>query len=134
MRTLLLALALLPAPALAERALTAEAFEAIVEGRTLTYGAQGSEPYGMEHYFAGRRVAWAWAGDDSCKWGEWYQEGPDSDPALCFVYEDDPEPKCWRIFKDGDRLRATFLNDGGSTALYEIVEEPGALVCGGVGA
>ena len=134
MRHLLAPLLLLPLPALAEQALTADAFEALVEGRTLTYGEEGFEPYGMEHYFDGRRVAWGWVGDDACTWGDWYQEGPDDDPAICFVYEDDPEPKCWQVFREGDGLRATFLNDGGMTALYEIVEKPGALVCGGAGA
>jgi hypothetical protein len=104
-----------------------------VEGRTLTYGAEGMEPYGIEHYFPNRRVAWAWVGSDQCQSGTWYAEGPADSPAICFVYDGDPEPKCWRFFREGDALGAVFLDDAGSTVLYELAEEPGALVCGGVG-
>ena len=137
MRALLLAL-LLPWPALAQeavaqKALGGDAFEAMVEGRTLTYGAEGQAPYGVEHYFAGRRVAWAWIDSTECKPGSWREEARPDGPAICFDYDDDPEPKCWRLFREGDGLRATYLNDGGATVLYELVEEPGSLVCGGVG-
>ncbi len=130
----LLTLAALPRPALAEQPLTGREFEALVEGRTLTYGHAGSEPYGVEHYHPGRRVTWAWAEDDACSSGTWHEETRGGRPAICFVYEHDPEtPKCWEVFRDGDGLRATFLNDGDASMLYEIVDEPGRLVCGGAG-
>ena len=132
MRTLLL-LACLASPALAQEAVTAEEFEDLVTGRTLTYGAPGQPAYGIEHYFPNRRVTWAWLGSDECMEGSWYAEGPPESPAICFVYEDDLDPQCWRFFRDGEGLRAEFLNDGGSTVLYEIAEEQGGLVCGGVG-
>lgn len=131
-----LALLLLPlaTPAIAQEALTAEEFEAIVTGRTLTYGEAGAPAYGIEHYFPNRRVAWAWIDSAECMEGVWYQQGPDEDPAICFEYEDDLDPQCWRVFREGEGLRAEFLNDGeGGSVLYEIVEEPGGLVCGGVG-
>ena len=133
MRLIILAV-LLATPALAEDPVTAAEFEALVEGRTLTYGAEGSEPYGVEHYHPGRRVTWAWIGDDQCQTGTWYDEGPKAAPAICFVYDYDPEPKCWKFFREGENLRAVFLNDAGATVLYEIVDDPGSLVCGGVGA
>jgi hypothetical protein len=133
MRILLLSLLGLAAPAWAQDPVTAEEFEQMVEGRTLTYGEAGQPPYGIEHYFANRRVAWAYLGEDECLEGEWYAEGPEDSPAICFVYEDDLAPQCWRFFREGEGLRAVFLNDGGSTVLYELVEETGGLVCGGVG-
>jgi hypothetical protein len=132
MRTVL-ALVVLATPALAQDPVTAEEFEALVEGRTLTYGAPGEPPYGIEHYFPNRRVTWAFLGTNECIEGEWYAEGPPEAPAICFVYEDDLEPQCWRFFREGEGLRAEFLNDGGSTVLYEMIEEDSGLVCGGVG-
>ena len=97
----------------------------------IRYGAPGSEPYGIEHYFPGRRVEWGWAGTQDCQEGKWYEEARKNGPAICFLYDDDPEPKCWQIFREGKGLRATFLNDGQSTILYELVDKPGSLVCGG---
>lgn len=132
MRALLLAL-LLPLPALAEEAVDGDGFEAMVEGRTLTYGAPGDPAYGVEHYFSGRRVAWAWLGSTDCLDGSWREESRPEGPAICFDYDQDPEAKCWRFFREGKGLRAIFLNDGGATVLYELIEEPGSLVCGGVG-
>lgn len=133
-RALALLLLLAPAaPAAAQEPVSAEEFEALVEGRTLTYGAAGEPPYGIEHYHPGRRVTWAFEADDTCVEGRWYAEGDPEAPAICFVYVDDTEPKCWRFFREGEGLRATYLNDGGSTVLYELAEEEGGLVCGGVG-
>ncbi|MBP1805443.1 hypothetical protein [Rubellimicrobium aerolatum] len=137
MRALALLL-LLASPAAAQQALTAEEFEAIVTGRTLTYGEPGQTPYGIEHYFPNRRVTWAFADSDDCVEGTWRQQGPASSPAICFDYEGDIEPQCWRIFREGDGLRADYLGDGpsgdaaGGSVLYE-VEDGGALVCGGAG-
>lgn len=130
---LLLALAFLATPALAEEPVSAEEFESLVEGRTLTYGEPGQPPYGIEHYFPDRRVTWAFLGSDECLEGTWYAEGPKDSPAICFVYEDGLPPQCWRFFREGDALRAEFLNDGGSTVLYELREEENGLICGGVG-
>jgi hypothetical protein len=131
----ILALLLAATPALAERPLTGAEFESLVEGRTLTYGHAGTAPYGVEHYHPGRRVTWAWLDGAECSAGKWYEEGPADDRAICFLYEHDPEePKCWQLFREGDGgLSAVFLNDGGTTVLYEIVEDPGSLVCGGAG-
>ena len=132
MRALLLLL-VLASPAAAQDQVTAEEFEELVEGRTLTYGAEGDPAYGIEYYRPNRRVTWAFLGTDQCLEGTWYPEGPADSPAICFVYEDDAEPQCWRFFREGEGLRAEFLNDGGSTVLYELVEEKAGLVCGGVG-
>jgi hypothetical protein len=128
-----LALAASALPAAAQEALGAAEFEALVEGRTLTYGAQGAEPYGIEHYHPGRRVTWAWVGTTDCLSGRWYEDGPSDDPAICFVYEDDPaSPQCWQVYREAEGLRAVFLG-GGESVLYEVGEASGGLVCGGVG-
>ena len=51
-----------------------------------------------------------------------------------YLEHDPDDPKCWQLFREGDSgLSAVFLNDGGTTILYEIVEDPGSLVCGGAG-
>lgn len=123
----------LATPAFAQEVVTAEEFEALVTGRTLTYGEAGQPPYGIEHYYPNRRVTWAWVDSDECKEGSWYAEGPAEAPAICFVYEEDLDPQCWRFYREGDGLRAEFLNDGAGTVLYELVEEENGLVCGGVG-
>ncbi len=133
MRIFLLALACLASPALSQEVITAEEFEALVEGRTLTYGQPGQEPYGMEHYFPNRRVTWAFMGSEECIEGTWHAEGPPEAPAICFDYEDDIQTQCWRIYRDGEGLRAEYLNDGSTTLLYELADNPGGLVCGGVG-
>jgi hypothetical protein len=131
MRPLILFL-LLAAPAAAQDALTAEEFEDLVTGRTLTYGAAGETPYGVEHYHPNRRVTWAFLPDTRCIEGEWYPEGPPDDTAICFVYVDEPGTHCWQMFREGDGLRAVNLDDGGSM-LYELAEQEGGLVCNGVG-
>ena len=132
MRALLLLLAL-ATPACAQDAVTAEEFQALVEGRTLTYGAPGQPPDGIEHYFANRRVTWAFLGSDDCLEGTWHAEGPPESPAICFEYEDDIGPQCWRFYHEGNGLRAEFLGEGGGLTLYELKDDDTGLVCGGVG-
>ncbi len=122
-----LLLALLPLPGLAESPMTAEEFDAYATGRTLTF-ATPSGPYGVERYLRGRRVVWSFL-DGDCAEGTWYPEGR----AICFVYDFDPEPQCWEMFRDGDGLRAVFLNDPGSTVLYEALEDQEDLICADYG-
>jgi hypothetical protein len=98
------AISLLAAPALAETALTAQAFDALTLGRTMTWAEYG-QVYGVELYLPGRRVRWTVLGDD-CKTGHWY---PDGD-AICFQYENDPLPDCWRITETADGLLARYTD------------------------
>lgn len=133
MRALLLLLCL-ATPALAQDPVTAEEFEELVEGRTLTYGAPGQPPYGIEHYFPNRRVTWTFVSSDECLDGTWHAEGPPESPAICFDYVDGTDRQCWRFFREGDGLRAEFLGEGGGLTLYELLDDEGGLVCGGVGA
>ncbi|WP_296418482.1 hypothetical protein [Pseudooctadecabacter sp.] len=117
-------------PALADVPLTGDAFEALVEGKTLSFSV-GDVPYGTEYYAPGRRVIWSFI-DGTCQSGEWYETAGDSGPQICFTYETSADPQCWQVFEVGGRLRADFMNAPGTTVLYEATEaEP--LVCGGVG-
>ena len=122
-----LAFAMLAAPVFSDTPMSGEEFEAYMTGKTLTFSANG-EPYGIEYYAPNRQVIWSFIGGE-CVTGEWYDEGE----SICFVYENDPEPKCWEVFEEGGSIRAVFMNRPGTTVLYE-VEEGEPLVCGGVGA
>lgn len=84
----------LAAPASADEAapLTAEAFEALTTGHTVTYSSGGAY-YGTEQYLPGRRVIWTFG--DTCQEGTWAPQGD----AICFTYMDSPEPSCW-VFRE----------------------------------
>lgn len=98
--------AALATPLQAQDLLTAEEFDALTIGRTMTW-AEFGQVYGVEQYLPGRRVRWTELGDD-CKLGHWYQQGE----AICFVYEDDPsDPACWRITLSGAGMLAEDTED-----------------------
>ena len=132
---LLLVLMLAPAPASAgQDGLPAEAepltgaeFEALTTGRTLTYGI-GGEPYGIERYMAGRRVIWAFLGDE-CREGHWFEDGA----RICFVYDDAPgELHCWHFFEAEQGLLARIAGAGESSGeLVEVRESPEPMHCPG---
>lgn len=91
MRALAILVFLAATSAQAEAPLSAEAFDALTKGRTMTW-AEFGQVYGVEQYLPDRRVRWTVLGDD-CKTGHWYAEGP----AICFQYDDRPDPVCWEI-------------------------------------
>lgn len=114
------------APATSEAPLSPEAFEAHVTGRTLTYAADG-EVYGMEQYLPGRRVIWAFLGEQ-CQRGIWYPLGD----LICFVYDREPRPQCWRFFRaPGGGLIAKFADGAPGLSLYEAENVDGPLLCPG---
>ncbi len=125
--TRLAALLLLAAPALADTPMTGAEFEAYAKGKTLTFATE-SGPYGVERYLPGRRVIWSFL-DGQCEEGRWYEEGS----AICFVYDFEPEPQCWELYQEGDRLRAVFLNAPGTTVLYEALDGEEDLICNDFG-
>ncbi len=100
MRGLCLALALFGTAALADPPLTAEAFDALTLGRTMTW-AEFGQVYGVEQYLPDRRVRWTVLGDD-CKTGRWYPDGA----MICFVYEDGPDRHCWEMTQSPTGLLA----------------------------
>lgn len=113
---LFLLLFLAASPALADPVapMTAEAFQAYVEGKTLTYGVSGADPYGAEHYGPERAVTWSFL-DGRCERGSWYPEGQH----ICFRYEAEPDPQCWDFYVGAEGLRAVFVGAGGGV-LYEV--------------
>jgi hypothetical protein len=115
----------LATPAAAQAPMTGAEFQAHVEGRTLTYHSQG-QAYGLEQYLPGRRVRWAFLGDE-CWDGRWYEEAGQ----ICFVYERDPTPKCWRFTREGGRLSARFMGSKAGQELYEVRASEEPLVCPG---
>lgn len=127
--TLRLAVALLLAsPAAADTLLTAEEFDRLTLGRTMTWAEFGTV-YGVEQYLPDRRVRWTVLGDD-CKTGHWYhQDGQ----AICFKYEDDLAPDCWEItaLASGADLLARYSTDGPGTAPVVVRETHEPLACFG---
>lgn len=121
------------APAMAQVAgqspMNAQAFEAYTLGRTLSFSAHGT-PYGIEEYLPGRRVRWAFVGQE-CNDGVWYERNG----AICFLYENAPtNEQCWHFFSTGSGLRGVFQGpDGPSTELYEVEQSDQPLTCQGPG-
>ncbi len=103
---LALIVAVLPFPALAEAdpPLSAEAFEALVEGKTMdTHDIGGS--YGVETFLPGRRAIWRDA--LQCLEGTWRPEGE----MICFDYIGEPETYCWTYHDQGGYLTGWFEGD-----------------------
>jgi len=120
-----LALVLLAGPILADPTLTAEEFDALTEGRTMTWAEFGSV-YGVEQYLPGRKVRWTVLGDD-CKTGHWYPDGS----AICFLYEDDLDPYCWEITQSGSGLRARFTTDAPESEPVVVEDTSEQMACFG---
>jgi hypothetical protein len=126
MRLLLATALLCAAPALAADApMSAAEFEAFATGKTLTY-ALGGEVYGAEQYLPGRRVLWAFKGEE-CRRGFWYEEAGE----VCFIYDHDGTPQCWRFLKGPGGLRAKFSGDPDGAELAAVQESETPLTCAG---
>ena len=124
MRTLP-ALLLAASPAVADPLLTAEAFDRLTLGRTMTWSEFGTV-YGVEQYLPGRKVRWTALGDD-CKTGHWYQDGA----AICFRYEDDIEPDCWEITVSGADLIARYTTNPPDAEPVIVADTTDPLACFG---
>jgi hypothetical protein len=114
---------LLPLPAAAERVMTGEEFEAFATGRTMDY-SYGTDVWGREAYLPGRRVQFSFT-DDECRDGSWYEDGP----YICFVYDDDPSPKCWTYFTDGKNVQTIFIEDPPGSPRSDVRPTKEPLVC-----
>jgi hypothetical protein len=121
---LLFLLAALPANA-ADGPMSAAEFESYATGKTLTY-ALGGEVYGAEQYLPGRRVIWAFKGDE-CREGYYYEEAGQ----VCFVYEQDGTPQCWTFQQGAGGVRARFADDPEGAELAAVDESPQPLICAG---
>ena len=114
------------APVAADGAMTAAEFQAYTQGKTLTFGVAGAPAYGAEQYKSNRRVVWSFL-DGEFNNGVWYE----SKGSICFRYDFDPEPKCWKFYDDPNGLRAVYLNDPSASALYEAQDSTEDLICPG---
>ncbi|MFM2390619.1 MAG: hypothetical protein RLZZ437_2174 [Pseudomonadota bacterium] len=114
---------LLPLPAWAERVMTPTEFEAYATGKTIDY-ADDFSVWGREEYLPGRRVRFSFT-DDECRFGTWYDQGDQ----VCFVYELDPEPKCWTYFTDGKNVTTVFESDGPGGTVSRAMPTKEPLVC-----
>ncbi|WP_284163632.1 hypothetical protein [Frigidibacter sp. SD6-1] len=103
--------------------LQGEAFDKAVTGRTFHYRA-GPTSFGTEQYLPGRRVIWAYTGDDCVK-GVWYPEGED----ICFLYEDQEGPVCWSFATTDTGLVARSLGNPDLPPLTGRQTLPGTLAC-----
>ena len=128
--------ALLAGPALAQdlgEPLDADAFEALVERRTLTYGAEDAEvPRGVETYEPGRRVTWLEIATDDCLEGRWYGAGPPDAPQICFEYEGQEGKHCFRYYVDGQRVLSTNL-DGSLPEVSWLDRDTDGIACAWLG-
>ncbi|WP_343116829.1 hypothetical protein [Ostreiculturibacter nitratireducens] len=109
----------------ADAPLTGPEFDALSQGKTLFYSS-GSEPYGVEEYLPGRKVRWAFVGDQ-CMEGYWYEEGE----FICFVYDRQPIPQCWTFYDTPQGLMARFRGDPEGMPLVAVEESPEPLACAG---
>ncbi|MCC6303636.1 MAG: hypothetical protein IT545_00415 [Rhodobacteraceae bacterium] len=122
---LALGLALPPAAGRALTAMTAAEFDAYSVGRTLFYAIDGIA-YGAEQYLPGRRVVWAFVGEE-CREGIWHEAGE----RICFVYDHDPTPQCWTFYATPDGLAAVYANDPAGGPLVEVGQSSEPLACPG---
>jgi hypothetical protein len=121
----LMAFALTTRAALADPALTAEEFDALTQGSTMTWSEAG-QVYGVEQYLPGRKVRWTFLGDD-CKDGTWYPQGD----AICFLYDGTVDPVCWRITRSGSDLLATVTDAPPGAAPVMVSRTTAQLACFG---
>ncbi|WP_103256470.1 hypothetical protein [Tabrizicola aquatica] len=122
---LLVTLALLTGPAMAETPLSAQDFDALTRGRTLTW-AEFGQVYGVEQYLPGRKVRWTVLGDD-CQTGHWYAH----DQAICFLYDGRTDPVCWEITAAGTALHARLSGSPPDAAPVILEETTAPLACFG---
>jgi hypothetical protein len=115
----------LATPAAAQTPMTADEFAAYATGKTLDYFADG-QIFGREVYLPDRRVRWAFTSEE-CKLGRWYGEGAH----ICFLYDGDPEPKCWTVWANGDGLAASYITDTPDIAPRKVLETDEPLACPG---
>ncbi|MDX8354453.1 hypothetical protein [Cognatiyoonia sp. IB215182] len=119
-----LALCLIASTAQAQDAMNANEFEDYAEGRTLGYSVGRAAPYGTERYLPNRRVIWTTI-DGRCSTGSWY---PIEDQ-ICFLYDDDPDEKCWHFFPNGDDLMGIFEQGIGQPYRVSVIDPNDLFAC-----
>ena len=117
---------ILAGPVYASDGMSAAEFDAYTAGKTLTFGSVGNPAYGVEQYQPNRRVVWSFL-DGECSNGVWYE----SKGSICFRYDSDPEPKCWKFYDEPDGFCAVFMNRPDTSALFEARDSRKPLICPG---
>ncbi|SOC08820.1 hypothetical protein [Rhodobacter maris] len=131
MRAMTLALVLAAVPVLASAEdlgppLTAEEFDALTLGKTITYTAEG-EVYGIEEYRPGHKVVWAFAEGD-CQEGDWFAQGEQ----ICFDYHHaEVGLQCWTFHHGPEGLVAWFEGRQDGEPLVSLRESTVPLNCPG---
>ncbi len=122
MRRLLALLVLLGVPAMAETLIGPEEFQGMSEGKTL-YFTQDGQSFGAEQFYRNRTSTWQHS-NGTCTVGKWYADGD----ALCFVYDTNPIPQCWLMYRrEGNiyaRLRDLPSGDPSEIRLSHTDTEP----------
>jgi len=113
------------APPAAGAPLDVAEFERLTTGKTFFYTRNG-QSYGAEQYLPGRRVVWAFTGDDCLK-GTWFPVGD----SICFVYDGKPDPQCWRFAEGGGGLEARYAGDPSGLPLIARQSSPEPMACMG---
>lgn len=119
-----LPLSLVATASKADQPLSGAKFEALVTGWTLQYKS-GGKPYGAEQYLPGRRVLWAFDGDQ-CREGRWEEAAPN---VICFHYEPGTAAQCWAFYESDGRVRADFQGRVGGLPLVETQRTRDPLAC-----
>ncbi len=117
-------LVLLCGNAQAQERMDADAFDAYVTGRTITFRTDINPTYGTERYMEGQRVMWSSAAG-ICQYGVWFESKGD----ICFRYEGDPEHKCWTVYDEPAGLRGVYTTRPPFTVIYEVTERTEPLIC-----
>lgn len=119
-----LSLGLVATPLRAEQPLSGAKFEALVTGWTLQFKS-GGKAYGAEQYLPGRRVLWAFDGDQ-CREGHWEEPAPN---VICFLYGPETAAQCWSFYENDGRIRAEFQGRIGGMPLIETQRTRDPLAC-----
>lgn len=123
MRSAILGLCLLAAPAGAESLMSVAEFEAWSTGKTLIY-AQDGVILGSEQHLPGRQTLDADV-DGPCVEGTWFADGD----AVCFIYAAYEGTHCWHFWRDGGEVMAKPLNAGADSSAYTVTADPAPMDC-----
>lgn len=118
-----LALIIFATGAQAQTPMSAAEFEAYFTGKTMYFEFKG-RPFGGEQYMPNRRVRWS-VENGKCETGQWYPSGE----MICFVYDGNPDPKCWSFYQNGTDIQAFYQNDPTQTMLRISKETAAPLMC-----
>ncbi len=116
---------MLASPVMAQQTLSGAEFDALTKGRTFSYTVDG-ESYGAEQYLPERGVQWSFE-QGQCLHGTWFEQNDE----ICFVYDDDPIPVCWRFYLDESGLSAELAQDPVGSRRYMAHEQSQNLSCPG---